>query len=252
MAARLSYALFMLLALVVFLVARRLLPRSPELAAVPWWKRVVIAAAAFAGGTLGAKLPFVVSGQESWLSGAAWLADGKTLVTGLAFAYLAVEAAKLILGVRVKTGDSFALPLALALAVGRWGCFFNSCCYGRPTTLPWGVDFGDGVLRHPTQVYESLFHLLMAGVIALLMWFGLLRGQRLKLYLIVYGVFRFLTEFLRPEPTWWLGLTFYQWAALALAAGLTVQWLFDVCRREGESGRIVRTAEIPDRQSPYR
>ena len=84
-------------------------------------------------------------------------------------------------------------------------------------------------IRHhcPTQAYESLFHLVMAGVLALCLWRDAFRSHRLKLYLIAYGVFRFLTEFIRPEPAWWLGLTFYQWASLALAAGLAVQWRVD-------------------------
>src|SRR5919204_429820 len=79
------------------------------------------------------------------------------------------------LAIRVKTGDTFALPLALALALGRWGCFCNGCCFGKPTDLPWGVDFGDGVRCHPTQIYESLFHALMALVLLELMRRGLFR-----------------------------------------------------------------------------
>jgi phosphatidylglycerol---prolipoprotein diacylglyceryl transferase len=226
MAPRLWYALFMLLALVVFLLARRFVPKPAALARVPWWKQALLALAAFAGGSLGSKLPFVWSAPAD-SPAAGWLADGKTITTGLIFAYLAVEAAKWLLDVRVKTGDTFALPLALALAVGRWGCFFNGCCYGVATTLPWGVDFGDGIPRHPTQIYESLFHLTMAGVLALLLWKGALRCQQLKFYLIAYGVYRFLTEFIRPEPAWWLGLTFYQWAALALILGMSLHWLAD-------------------------
>jgi prolipoprotein diacylglyceryltransferase len=55
----------------------------------------------------------------------------------------------------------------------------------------------------------------------------LLRYQRLKLYLICYCVYRFFTEFIRPEPIWWAGLTFYQWDAIVLAAGLAAQWMWD-------------------------
>src|SRR5262249_20941994 len=152
--------------------------------------------------------------------------------------------AKAVLGVRVKTGDSFALPLALALAVGRWGCFCNGCCYGTETSLPWGVTFTmrDGTTQvcHPTQVYESLFHLGMAFVLAELMRRGLLVRQRLKFYLIAYAAYRFLTEFIRPELSWLLGLTFYQWASLALAAGLAAQWLADA--RAGEPTPTVASA----------
>jgi phosphatidylglycerol---prolipoprotein diacylglyceryl transferase len=228
------YSLFMVLALGVFLLARRLQPTPPAVRALPWQQRAGLLAAAFLGGVLGAKLPFVLAGGADWWAGSAWLSDGKTITTALIGAYLAVELAKLLLGVRVKTGDTFALPLALALAVGRWGCFLGGCCYGSPTELPWGVDFGDGVLRHPTQVYEILFHLGMVVVLVAVIRAGALRGQRLKLYLIAYGVFRFLTEFLRPEPAGWLGLTFYQWVALVLVVGLSIQWVFDARRGEGE------------------
>jgi phosphatidylglycerol---prolipoprotein diacylglyceryl transferase len=222
---RAAYGLFMLLALAVFVLARRCLPRAAT-ANLPPHQRLLLALAAFVGGTFAAKLPFAWS-TGAWYRPEAWVADGKSITTGLVGAYLAVEVVKVVLGIRVKTGDSFALPLALALAVGRWGCFFNGCCYGRPTELPWAVDFGDGVPRHPTQVYESLFHLTMAGVLLMLMQRGLLRTHRLQLYLIAYGAFRFATEYIRPEPAGLLGLTDYQWVAVVLMVGLALQWLWE-------------------------
>jgi phosphatidylglycerol:prolipoprotein diacylglycerol transferase len=200
MSPRLWYALFMLLAAGTFLLARRLVPRPPALAALSWEKRAVLVAAAFVGGSLGAKAPFVLGAPAGPFSLLTWTGDGKTITAGLLGAYLAVEVAKLCMGVTVKTGDTFALPLALALAVGRWGCFCYGCCYGLPTALPWGVDFGDGAARHPTQAYESLFHLVLAFALYLLLRRRLLAGQHLKLYLIAYGAYRFLTELIRPEP----------------------------------------------------
>lgn len=222
---RLAYAGFMLLAAGVFLLARRCTPAPPAVARLPRLERVALVGAAFVGGVFGAKLPFALGPDPT--SGSAWLADGKTIVTGLIGAYLAVELVKLALGVRVKTGDGFALPLALALGVGRWGCFFNGCCYGTPTDLPWGVDFGDGVRRHPTQAYESFFHLAMAGVLVVLTVRGTIPTHRLQFYLIAYAAFRFATEFVRPEPVYAAGLTYYQWASLVLAAGLAIQWWFE-------------------------
>jgi prolipoprotein diacylglyceryltransferase len=227
---RVAYSLFMILAAAVFLLARRLFPGSAPLAALPWRTRWALLLAAFIGGALGAKLPFVFSSGDGFFTDTTWLADGKTITTGLIGAYLGVEITKWVLGIRVKTGDSFALPLALALAIGRWGCFFNGCCYGVPTLLPWGVYFqvhGEMVRSHPTQIYESLFHLIMAGVLLHIIHHGTFRYQRLKLYLIAYGIFRFATEFIRPEPHGWLGLTFYQWVALVLVVGLSIQWLAD-------------------------
>jgi phosphatidylglycerol:prolipoprotein diacylglycerol transferase len=227
MPSRIFYTLFMVLAAVVFLWTRYGISKPPALIALPLWKRVALVLAAFVGGAVGAKLPFVLSHPDGWAAATTWLGDGKTLTTCLACGYLAVELAKLALDIRVKTGDTFALPLALALAVGRWGCFFNGCCYGIATDLPWGVDFGDGVKRHPTQVYESLFHLTMAAVLWQTMRRGTFCFQRLKLYLIAYCAYRFVTEFIRPEPPGLLGLTFYQWTSLMFIAALGVQWVFD-------------------------
>jgi prolipoprotein diacylglyceryltransferase len=223
MSPRLSYAAFMLFAAGVFLLVRRCTPTPPEVAALPRLDRFALAGAAFVGGVFGAKIPFV-SGADL-PSDAAWLADGKTITTGLMGAYLAVELVKFALGIRVKTGDTFALPLALALTVGRWGCFFNGCCFGTPTDLPWGVEF-QGIVRHPTQAYESLFHLGMACVLVVLSVRNAMPGNRLKFYLITYAVFRFATEFIRPEPEYSRGLTYYQWVSLVFATGLVAQWLF--------------------------
>ena len=228
MSPRMAYAGFMLLAAAVFLLVRRCSPTPPTVAALPRSDRLALAGAAFVGGVLGAKLPFTLGSDP----GADWLADGKTITTGLIGAYLAVELVKWALGIRVKTGDTFALPLALALAVGRWGCFFNGCCYGIPTDLPWGADFGNGVMRHPTQVYESLFHLGMAGVLIVLTLRDQLRWHRLQLYLIAYALFRFATEFIRPEPEYAMGLTYYQWASLVLGVGVSLQWLYEARRHE--------------------
>ncbi len=228
---RVAYPLFMGLALGVFVLARRCVPRPARLSALPWWKRFALGAAAFVGGSLGAKVPFALGATGGWWTVEAWLSDGKTLVAGLCFAYLAVEIAKLVLDVRVKTGDTFALPLALAMVVGRVGCFLNGCCFGTPTNLAWGVRFqhpdGFAAPRHPTQVYESLFHLGMAVVLFELLWRGWLRGHHLQLYLIAYGAYRFATEFIRPEPKLWLGLTFYQWGALILIAAMATQWVVE-------------------------
>jgi phosphatidylglycerol---prolipoprotein diacylglyceryl transferase len=231
---RSAYSSFMLLSLAVFLVARRFMPRPGSLALLPWWKRALITLAGFIGGSLGGKLPFVFSSADGALTWTAWLSDGKTITVALIGAYVAVELAKSLLDVTVKTGDGFAIPLALALAVGRLGCFCNGCCAGVETSLPWSVDFGDGVCRHPTQIYESLFHLGMAA----LLW-GLLRSERfryqlLKLYLIAYGVYRLCTEMIRPEPRDWWGLTFYQVVSVLLVAGLSLQWLVDERRKRRE------------------
>lgn len=189
-------------------------------------ERLGIALGAFCGAMLAAKLPFVLSDWQGLKSGAAWLDNGKTIVFGLVGGYFGVELAKWTLGVRVKTGDSFAVPVAVGIGIGRLACFVGGCCYGVHTTLPWGVDFGDGP-RHPTQLYETAFHLSAALGLTVLERLGLCRGQRMKLYIMVYLVYRFATEFIRPEPRLWLSLTGYQWACLVWMPVFAGLWITD-------------------------
>ena len=77
---RVAYALFMGLALGVFLLARRCIPRPAQWASLPLWKRFALGIAAFVGGSLCAKLPFVLGNSGGWWSLEAWFSDGKTVV----------------------------------------------------------------------------------------------------------------------------------------------------------------------------
>jgi prolipoprotein diacylglyceryltransferase len=80
---------------------------------------------------------------------------------------------------------------------------------------------------------------MMAGILAWMLWKGISRTHQLQLYLIAYGIFRFTTEWIRPEPAWALGLTFYQWVCLAMIAGLTLQWMWE-SRRSNAVVWVVR------------
>ncbi len=185
------------------------MPKPPGLGRA---HRLVVGAAAIVGGCLGAKAPFLLGDPRALTTVRVWLENGRTLTYGLVGGYLAVELAKWSAGIRVKTGDYLAVPLAASIAVGRLGCFVGGCCFGAPTTAPWAVRFADGVPRHPTQLYEMAFH---AAAAAALLWLGRRRRferQRIKLYIAAYLVYRFFTEWVRPEPTIALGLTFYQWS----------------------------------------
>ena len=209
--------------------------RMPSPSALTSSERLGIGLGAFCGAMIGAKLPFVVSDWDGFLSGAAWFSDGKTIICGLVGGYVGVEAAKWALGISVKTGDSFAVPVAAAIGVGRLACFVGGCCYGTPTNLPWGVVFPsvDSQPRHPTQLYEAAFHLTMAAILWQLQTRGAFRGQLIKLYILSYLAYRFATEFIRPEAQLWYGLTGYQWACLALAPVFAGLWIRDARQLAG-------------------
>jgi phosphatidylglycerol:prolipoprotein diacylglycerol transferase len=196
------------------------------------YERLGIAIGAFVGAMLGAKLPFVLADWEGLVSGRAWFGDGKTILFGLAGGYLGVVVAKWALEIRTRTGDSFAVPVAAAIAVGRLACFVGRCCYGTPTSLPWGVVFAtvDSQPRHPTQLYEFVFHLVAAAILWWLQTLGLFRGHLIKIYILAYLAYRFASEFIRPEARLWANLTGYQWAAMALAVVFAAIWCRDARR----------------------
>src|SRR6476620_528908 len=218
------YVLIMMAAVVTGIVLARqtqiALPLTPR-------EKFFIGLGAFCGAMIGAKLPFVLSDWEGFLSGLAWFSNGTTILCGLVGGYFGVELAKWLLGVQIKTGDSFAVPVAAAVGIGRLGCFHAGCCYGTPTTLPWGIVFPtvDDLPRHPTQLYETAFHLTAAAVLYWLWKRGMFRGQLIKLYILSYLVYRFFTELIRPAVRLTFCLTGYQWATLVLSALFVWLWL---------------------------
>ncbi|MEM9072504.1 MAG: prolipoprotein diacylglyceryl transferase family protein [Myxococcota bacterium] len=218
-----GYIAIMALAIATGLIVRRWV--SPPLQ-IPRWQRFAVTVGAVVGGTVGAKIPWLVMDPEGLLNGRVWLSDGRTITFGLVGGYLGVELAKAAAGVRVKTGDSFAVPLATTIAIGRLGCFWSGCCFGAPTNLAWAVTT-DGVARHPTQLLEFTFHLAAAVALYQLGKANRFPRQRVKLYFLAYFVYRFATEWLRPEPKMALGLTLYQWATLAFVPLFLVLWWLD-------------------------
>ncbi len=218
--------------LAALFVAGVLVRRSQSALPLSGEQKFGIGLGAFCGAMLGAKLPFALADWRGLFDGSAWLAHGKTIMGGLVGGYFGVELAKWLLGVRIKTGDSFAAPVAAAVAVGRLGCFRAGCCFGTPTVLPWGVAFplapdGGTLARHPTQLYEFLFHATAAGVLYWLSRRGRLQGQLIKLYIVTYLVYRFLNEGIHPKPRLGGGLTGYQWASLVLAVLFGWLWVRD-------------------------
>ncbi len=105
-----------------------------------------------------------------------------------------------------KTGDIFAPSLALGHAVGRIGCFFAGCCYGKPTHLPWGVAFTDplslaplNISLHPTQLYSAFGNLIIFLVLINAKKKKKFDGQIIGEYLILYPIFRFTVEIFRGD-----------------------------------------------------
>lgn len=165
-------------------------------AAGPLYGVALVAGAAIGG--------FGAGTLNLWLSGAPGV--GRSIVGALAGAIAAVEIFKAVKGISGSTGLIFVPAFATSVMVGRWGCYFAGLpdqTYGTPTTLPWGHDFGDGVMRHPVQLYESF---AMAAFLAVAL---VLIGRRNAFFLrngfyllvLAYAGQRFLWEFLKLYGT---------------------------------------------------
>lgn len=192
---------------------------------IPDETRLWVIAAAAVGAVLGSRvLVWIQHPGLTWdhRSDPAWLFGGKTIVGGLLGGLIAVETAKRMLDEKRSTGDLFVIPLCVGMAIGRIGCFLGGLgdhTYGNATTLPWGVDFGDGVRRHPAQLYE----IVALGAIAVWAWRAqrriasgdLIRGDAFRGFLSLYLVFRFALDWIKPEPRPYAGLSGIQIACFA-------------------------------------
>lgn len=129
-----------------------------------------------------------------------------SIAGALVGAIVGVELYKLARGIRMSTGIVFVGPFAAGVAVGRWGCLFAGLpdhTFGVASTLPWAVDLGDGVARHPVQVYESLAMAAFSVAFVLGLRARATWAMRHGFYwlAIAYGAQRFVWEFLKPYPT---------------------------------------------------
>ncbi len=234
-----TYGIFlavgMLLALMVAsrLAARDGLPRERIYDLGLW---------ALVGGLVGSKLLMILVEPDVQIFTLDFLRSGGVYYGGLIGGFLAVAILVPLYKLPFwKVADAFVPGLALGQAFGRQGCFSAGCCWGKPTTLPWGVHFtelgheytgvpivgpdGGDLHLHPTQLYESFIMLAVFGLLVYLHRRKKFDGQILIAYGIIYAVVRFLIEFIRDDPRgdlWGLttrtGLSTSQMVSLIVAA----------------------------------
>ena len=204
-----------------FLVAFRyyIYLRKRQEDAISTQHRYLIIVGATLGAFLGSRLLGSFEDPSVVLSGKAGLvyfSTSKTIVGGLLGGLWAVELTKKLIAERQRSGDLFTYPIITGMILGRIGCLFMGIyepTYGLPSELPWAMDLGDGIGRHPVAAYEILFLLLL--------WLGLKRsedklrsGARFKLFMMAYLCFRFFVEWLKPGVFWAAGLSSIQLACL--------------------------------------
>ncbi len=184
-------------------------------------KRGVIIAGGLIGGILGAKILAIFQHLDMLWSGEVsfgmLLLGGKTIVGALLGATFGVEVAKKFLKIETTTGDVFAYPLIIGTAIGRIGCFLTGLSdqtYGIQTSFPWGVDFGDRISRHPTQLYEVVFMVCLLIFLRYREREPMLAGDLFRFYMICYLSFRLAIDFIKPDFHPLLGMSAIQFACL--------------------------------------
>lgn len=149
-----------------------------------------------------------------------WMGN-KTIVGGLLGGLIGVEWTKKIIGVKTSSGDLMTYPLLFALALGRIGCHLAGLTdgtHGDPSSLPWAIDFGDGVPRHPVNLYEVIFLAALALFIYQQEKKGPLpNGRRFQIFMVGYLLWRFAVEFIKPVWVLPMGISVIQ---LAVMGGL--------------------------------
>lgn len=159
------------------------------------------------GAAIGNKAAFWMEFPHMWAAATVdfqLLMSGQSIVGGLLGGLIGVEFAKFLLKQPQSTGDNFVFPLMMATVVGRIGCFLaglNDGTYGSATGLPWGIDFGDGIARHPTQIYDMIFVLVWGGYsLQHRQEWQSQPGLMFKMYLAGYLFWRLLVDGIKPVP----------------------------------------------------
>jgi prolipoprotein diacylglyceryltransferase len=181
-----------------------------------WW--IFIGAAA--GALLGSHVLGVLERPDELKAfSLVYFLANKTVLGGFLGGLIGVELTKKVIGVTVSSGDLMTYPILLGLAIGRIGCHLAGLTdgtYGLPASQPWAIDFGDGMPRHPVNLYEIIYLGLLALVIYRLdhRSAGLADGDRFKIFMTGYLLWRFFAEWLKPVYFLPIGLTSIQLAAL--------------------------------------
>ncbi|MDI6736390.1 MAG: prolipoprotein diacylglyceryl transferase [bacterium] len=124
-----------------------------------------------------------------------------------------------------QIADVIAPSIPIGQAIGRIGCLLNGCCYGKPTTLPWGVKVpGSDHLGltplHPTQIYSSVGDLIIFFILSYLWKKRKFEGQILLMYLVLYSILRFIIEMYRGDnPYIFLHLSLSQLLSILIGLG---------------------------------
>ncbi len=180
--------------------------------------RLWILLGAMVGALIGSRLIAVLESPQ-YLSQVTLMTlyKSKTVVGGFLGGLFGVEIAKKIIKVNIASGDIYVVPIIIAVFVGRIGCFLsgvNEPTFGNETTFFTGMNLGDGLKRHPTALYEMVYMVCLLILFHLIKNKKLINGDRFKMFMVLYFLYRFSVEFIKPYHSLFLYLSSIQWSAI--------------------------------------
>lgn len=180
--------------------------------------RLWILLGAMIGALIGSRVIALFENPEE-IANQTWLTiyQNKTVAGGFLGGLFGVELFKKIIGIKTASGDIYVIPIIVALFIGRIGCFSMGIAepaYGIETTFFTGINLGDGKLRHPVALYEMLYMVFLFFLFRSLKNKKMQNGDRFKLFMVLYFLYRFCIEFLKPYHTIFLGLSVIQWSSI--------------------------------------
>lgn len=179
------------------------------------------------GATIGALIGSRIVGafeDPTWISErglkSAFIAfNNKTIIGGLYGGLFGVEITKYFLKEKNRSGDLFVFPILLALIIGRIGCMLTALqdhTAGGPSSLPWAIDYGDGIPRHPLPLYEIIFlSALWIALYRMKKQVSLAPGSLFMIMMVAYTVYRLITETMKADYIYPWGLTAIQTLCVA-------------------------------------
>ena len=212
---------------------------------LPWF---IVVAWCAVWGVIGSKLLFISGGewQAALSQGHIPFTPEKSFLGGILGGAIGVFLVRRLLAIRYSVADAFAFALPIGLVIGRIGCLLGGCCFGKPAALPWAIAYSKnscaydthlakGLITpgasaslpvHPTQLYEIAFLLALAAILWNCKKFLKRPGSLLYFFLIAYGSFRFVEEFVREGGSALFGLKAAQWGVLlfVLPASVYLTW----------------------------
>ena len=180
--------------------------------------RLWILLGAMIGALIGSRVIAMLE-NPSEICNQTWLIfyQNKTVAGGFLGGLFGVELIKKCIGVKTASGDIYVIPIIVALFIGRIGCFSMGIAepaYGIETSFFTAMNLGDGKLRHPVALYEMTFMVLLFMFFIKIKNINLINGDQFKLFMMLYFLYRFLIEFIKPYQPIFLNLSSIQWSAL--------------------------------------